>query len=118
MRLYGCCGSCGGSGRSNDPQTGGQCWDCRGSGHLHEEDPRCPERVVITDDFDYSCYDDEELPWPGPDEEKLDTVGTIKIHTASKDEITVRAVMDPTTGKVSIIDETGVEISGLERLPF
>ena len=32
----GCCGACDGRGRDlAAPETGGQCWDCRGSGHAH-----------------------------------------------------------------------------------
>lgn len=32
----GCCSACKGTGCSNDPETNGRCWDCRGTGHPHE----------------------------------------------------------------------------------
>ena len=32
----GCCSSCDGSGSdASAPETGGRCWDCYGTGHLH-----------------------------------------------------------------------------------
>lgn len=32
----GCCGACDGRGRdASAPETGGQCWDCHGTGHPH-----------------------------------------------------------------------------------
>lgn len=35
----GCCTACGGTGKDvTAPETGGQCWDCRGTGHPHEGD--------------------------------------------------------------------------------
>jgi hypothetical protein len=34
--LPGCCTSCGGLGVTSDaPETGGRCWDCKGTGHPH-----------------------------------------------------------------------------------
>jgi len=36
-RAYrGCCDTCGGTGKSYDPDTNGLCWDCRGTGHPHD----------------------------------------------------------------------------------
>lgn len=32
----GCCPTCKGTGNDGSPDTGGQCWDCRGTGHCHE----------------------------------------------------------------------------------
>lgn len=32
----GCCDGCQGTGISGDQQTGGKCWDCRGTGHAHD----------------------------------------------------------------------------------
>jgi hypothetical protein len=41
----GCCGACDGYGRdASAPETGGMCWDCRGTGHAH--DGRCRSRFL------------------------------------------------------------------------
>lgn len=38
----GCCSACGGTGNSGDDATpGGQCWDCRMTGHAHAQDSPC-----------------------------------------------------------------------------
>lgn len=31
----GCCSTCKGTGAGNDPETGGRCFDCYGTGHTH-----------------------------------------------------------------------------------
>ena len=38
-REQGCCTSCDGSGRTDTPDTNGHCWDCRGTGHPHDQEP-------------------------------------------------------------------------------
>jgi hypothetical protein len=35
LRMPGCCSSCDGTGINGDETTGGQCWDCRSTGHAH-----------------------------------------------------------------------------------
>ncbi len=37
-RPVGCCATCDGTGLTNDPDTGGRCWDCSGTGHDHPID--------------------------------------------------------------------------------
>jgi hypothetical protein len=46
VEVLGCCSGCGGEGSTNDAETGGRCWDCRGTGCAHP-DP-CTETVRPT----------------------------------------------------------------------
>ncbi|AXQ63339.1 hypothetical protein SEA_COMRADE_69 [Streptomyces phage Comrade] len=44
----GCCDTCDGKGTSYDEQTGGKCWDCYGTGHVHEIEVTFKQSGVIT----------------------------------------------------------------------
>lgn len=45
IRRNGCCGNCDGFGVDpSAPETGGRCWDCRGTGHAHTG--RCRSRFL------------------------------------------------------------------------
>lgn len=43
----GCCDSCDGTGSSLTPETSGQCWDCRGTGHPHDLEESCKGLLLL-----------------------------------------------------------------------
>lgn len=46
----GCCTACGGTGRTDSaPETGGRCWDCLGTGHVHDPEEGCSETAPAAD---------------------------------------------------------------------